>query len=224
VFHLKLLKQWKRSSIRLVIVDESGRGSLRRLFMFMTISVDGFFEGRNHDISWHNVDEEFNKFAIEQLRETDAILFGRRTYELFEDTWPKAADDPRMSKDNLEIAGLINNMNKIVFSKTLKKVEEKESWRNVKLIREVNPEVIKRWKQEPGKDLGIGGNNLAVSFARVGLIDEIRIMVDPVVLGKGTPLFEGIKDKLNLRLLKTRTFKSGNVLLYYQPVKYGKES
>jgi dihydrofolate reductase len=224
VFHLKLLKQWKRSSIRLVIVDESGRGSLRRLFMFMTISVDGFFEGRNHDISWHNVDEEFNKFAIEQLRETDAILFGRRTYELFEDTWPKAADDPRMSKDNLEIAGLINNMNKIVFSKTLKKVEEKESWRNVKLIREVNPEVIKRWKQEPGKDLGIGGNNLAVSFARVGLIDEIRIMVDPVVLGKGTPLFEGIKDKLNLRLLKTRTFKSGNVLLYYQPVKDGKES
>jgi len=192
--------------------------------MFMTISVDGFFEGRNHDISWHNVDEEFNKFAIEQLRETDAILFGRRTYELFEDTWPKAADDPRMSKDNLEIAGLINNMNKIVFSKTLKKVEEKESWRNVKLIREVNPEEIKRWKQEPGKDLGIGGNNLAVSFAQVGLIDEIRIMVDPVVLGKGTPLFEGIKDKLNLRLLKTRTFKSGNVLLYYQPVKDGKES
>ncbi|MGA8857127.1 MAG: dihydrofolate reductase family protein [Candidatus Bathyarchaeia archaeon] len=158
------------------------------------------------------------------MRETDAILFGRRTYELFEDTWPKAADDPRMSKDNLEIARLINNMNKIVFSKTLKKIEEKESWRNVKLIREVNPEEIKRWKQESGKDLGIGGNNLAVSFAQVGLIDEIRIMVDPVVLGKGTPLFEGIKDKLNLRLLKTRTFKSGNVLLYYQPVKDGKES
>jgi dihydrofolate reductase len=199
-------------------------GSLRRLFMFMTISVDGFFEGRNHDISWHNVDEEFNKFAIAQLRETETILFGRRTYELFEDTWPKAAADPRTSKDNLEIARLINNMNKIVFSKTLKKVEEKESWRNVKLVREVNPEEIKRWKQEPGKDLSVGGNNLAVSFAEAGLIDEIRIMVDPVVIGKGTPLFEGIKDKLNLRLLKIRTFKSGNVLLYYQPVKHGKES
>jgi dihydrofolate reductase len=192
---------------------------LRRLFMFMTISVDGFFEGRNHDISWHNVDEEFNKFAIAQLRETETILFGRRTYELFEDTWPKAADDLRTSKDNLEIARLINNMNKIVFSKTLKKVEEKKSWRNVRLIREVNPEEIKRWKQEPGKDLSVGGNNLAVSFAEAGLIDEIRIMVDPVVIGKGTPLFEGIKDRLNLRLLKTRTFKSGNVLLYYQPVK-----
>jgi dihydrofolate reductase len=205
-------------------VDEGCGGSLRRLFIFMTISVDGFFEGRNHDISWHNVDEEFNKFAIEQLRETDTILFGRRTYELFEDAWPKAADDPRTSKDNLEIARLINNMNKIVFSKTLRKVGEEESWRNVRLIREVNPEEIKRWKQEPGKDLSVGGNNLAVSFAEAGLIDEIRIMIDPVVIGKGTPLFEGIKDKLNLRLLKIRTFKSGNVLLYYQPVKHGKES
>jgi len=202
-------------------VDERGRVNLGRLFMFMTISVDGFFEGRDHDISWHNVDDEVKKFAIMQLRETDAILFGRRTYELFEDFWPKAADDLKISKDDLEIARLINNMNKVVFSKTLTKVEEKENWRNVKLIRDVNPEEIKRWKQESGKDLDIGGSNLAVSFAQLGLIDEIRIMVAPVVLGEGTRLFEGIKDKLALSLLKTRTFKSGNVLLYYQP-KYGK--
>jgi dihydrofolate reductase len=202
-------------------VGERGSGKLGKLFTFMTISLDGFFEGRDHDISWHNVDDEAHKFAIMQLRETDTILFGRRTYELFEDFWPKAADDPRISQDNLEIAGLINNMNKVVFSKTLTKVEEKENWRNVKLIRDVNPEEIKRWKQESGKDLDIGGSNLAVSFAQLGLIDEIRIMVDPIVLGEGTRLFEGIKDKLNLSLLKTRTFKSGNVLLYYQP-KYEK--
>jgi dihydrofolate reductase len=187
----------------------------------MTISLDGFFEGRDHDISWHNVDDELNKFAIELLRETDTILFGRRTYELFEDFWPKAVDDPKISKDNLEKARLINNMNKVVFSKTLTKVEERENWRNVKLIRDVNSEEIKRWKRESGKDLCIGGSNLALSFAQLGLIDEIRIMVDPIVLGEGTRLFEGIKDKLNLSLLKTRTFKSGNVLLYYQP-KYGK--
>ena len=205
--------------MQFVIVDAGGRVNLGKLFMFMTISLDGFFEGRDHDISWHNVDDELNKFAIELLRETDTILFGRRTYELFEDFWPKAADDPKISKDNLEIARLINNMNKVVFSKTLTKVEEKENWRNVKLIRDVNPEEIKRWKQ--GKDLCIGGSNLALSFAQLGLIDEIRIMVDPIVLGEGTRLFEGIKDKLNLSLLKTRTFKSGNVLLYYQP-KYGK--
>ncbi|MGA2628406.1 MAG: dihydrofolate reductase family protein [Candidatus Bathyarchaeia archaeon] len=192
-----------------------------KLFTFMTISLDGFFEGRDHDISWHNVDDELNKFAIELLRETDTILFGRRTYELFEDFWPKAVDDPKISKDNLEKARLINNMNKVVFSKTLTKVEERENWRNVKLIRDVNSEEIKRWKRESGKDLCIGGSNLALSFAQLGLIDEIRIMVDPIVLGEGTRLFEGIKDKLNLSLLKTRTFKSGNVLLYYQP-KYGK--
>ena len=202
-------------------MDEGGRVNLGKLFMFMTISLDGFFEGRDHDISWHNVDDEVKKFAIEQLRETDTILFGRRTYELFEGFWPKAADDPKISKDNLEIARLINNMNKVVFSKTLTKLEEKENWRNVRLIRDVNPEEIKRWKQESGKDLDIGGSNLAVSFAQLGLIDEIRIMVDSIVLGEGTRLFEGIKDKLNLSLLKTRTFKSGNVLLYYQP-KYRK--
>jgi dihydrofolate reductase len=195
--------------------------NLGRLFTFMTISVDGFFEGRDHDISWHNVDDEVHKFAIELLRGTDTILFGRRTYELFEDFWPKAADDPEISEDVLEIACLINNMKKIVFSKTLTRVEEKENWRNVKLIRDVNPEEIKRWKRESGKDLDIGGSNLAVSFAQLGLIDEIRIMVSPIVLGEGTRLFEGIKDNLNLSLLKTRTFKSGNVLLYYQP-KYGK--
>ena len=202
-------------------MGERGSGKLGKLFTFMTISLDGFFEGRDHDISWHNVDDEAHKFAIMQLRETDTILFGRRTYELFEDFWPKAADDLKISVDYLEIARLINNMNKVVFSKTLTKVEEKENWRNVKLIRDVNPEEIKRWKQESGKDLDIGGSNLAVSFAQLGLIDEIRIMVDPIVLGEGTRLFEGIKDKLNLSLLKTRTFKSGNVLLYYQP-KYEK--
>jgi len=221
VVHLKILTTWNRSNIQLVIVDEGGRVNLGKLFTFMTISLDGFFEGRDHDISWHNVDDEVKKFAIEQLRETDTILFGRRTYELFEDFWPKAADDPKISKDNLEIASLINNMNKVVFSKTLTKVKEKENWRNVKLIHDVNPEEIKRWKQESGKDLDIGGSNLAVSFAQLGLIDEIRIMVAPIILGEGTRLFEGIKDKLNLSLLKTRTFKSGNVLLYYQP-KYGK--
>ena len=192
---------------------------MRRLLMLMSISLDGFFEGRNHDISWHNVDEEFNKFALDQLRETDTILFGRRTYQLFEDSWPKAADNPTTSKDNLEIAHLINNMNKIVFSKTLQRVEEKKNWKNVKLIREVNPEEINRWKQQRGKDLAVGGNNLAVSLAQNGLVDEFQIMVNPVVLGNGTPLFEGIEERLNLRLLRTRMFKSGNVLLSYEPLK-----
>ena len=186
--------------------------------MFMSTSLDGFFEGLNHDITWHHVDEETNMFAIDQLRETDTILFGRRTYQLFEDFWPRAADDPTTSKDNLEIAHLINNMNKIVFSKTLPSVEEKRNWKNVRLAREVNPEEINGWKQQPGKSLCVGGNNLAVSLAHSGLIDEFRIMVNPIALGKGTLLFHGIDEKLNLKLLRTRTFRSGNVLLCYEPL------
>jgi len=187
--------------------------------MFMSTSLDGFFEGLNHDITWHHVDEEVKKFAIDQLRETDTILFGRRTYQLFEDFWPKAADDPTTSKDDLEIAHLINNINKVVFSKTLAGVEENRNWKNVRLVNEVNPEEINRWKQQPGRDLSVGGNDLAASLAQSGLIDEFRIMVNPVALGKGKRLFHGMDEKLNLKLLGTRIFKSGNVLLCYEPLK-----
>ena len=186
--------------------------------MFTTISVDGYFEGPNHDISWHNVDDEFNDFAIEQLRQTDTILFGRRTYQLFENDWPKVAQDTTASQNNLEIANLINNMDKIVFSTTLNKVEEKENWKNVKLVRAVNPEEIKRWKQQPGKDMSIAGNNLCTTLALRGLVDEFRIMVNPIVLGEGTRLFQGVKERLNLRLMRTRIFNSGNVLHYYEPL------
>ena len=191
--------------------------TMRKLFMFMSTSLDGFFEGLNHDITWHHVDEEVKKFAIDQLRETDTILFGRRTYQLFENFWPRAAEDPTTSKDDLEIANLINNMNKIVFSKTLQSVEEKKNWKNVRLVSEVNPEEINRWKQQPGKDLNVGGNNLAVSLAHSRLIDEFRIMVNPVALGKGTLLLHGMNEKLNLKMLSARTFKSGNVLHCYEP-------
>ena len=129
---------------------------MRKVFLFMTLSIDGYFEGPNHDLSWHNVDDEFNKFAIEQLKEADLILFGRRTYQLMEAFWPKAAKDPTMSKENLEIANLMNNANKIVFSRTLDKVEEKENWRNVKLVHEFDSEEIRRLKEQPGKGIWVG--------------------------------------------------------------------
>ena len=103
------------------------------------LSIDEYFEGQNHNISWHVVDDEFNKFAIEQLKEADLLLFGRRTYQLMEAYWPKAAQDKTISKENLEIASLINNANKIVFSRTLSKVEERENWKNIRLVNEFNP-------------------------------------------------------------------------------------
>jgi len=190
---------------------------LRKIVIFTSVSLNGFFEGPNHDISWHNVDDEFNKFGIEQLREIDTILFGRRTYQLFEDAFPKIAADPATSKDNLEKANLINNMNKIVYSKTLQSVTEKEGWRNIRLVRQMNPDEIKQWKQEPGKNISAGGNELVASLAENGLIDEFRIVINPIALTDGTSLLHGIRNPLRLRLLKTQTFKSGNLLLTYEP-------
>jgi dihydrofolate reductase len=192
---------------------------MRKVFLFMTLSLDGYFEGPHHDLSWHNVDDEFNRFAIEQLKEADIIMYGRRTYQLMEASWPKAAKDPSMSKENLEIAELINNANKMVFSRTLEKVEEKENWKNISLVHKFDPEEIKRLKGQPGKGIGVSGSDLALSFIKAGLIDEFRFMITPVVIGQGTPIFKGLGSKLELEHEKTRTFESGNTLLIYKPAK-----
>jgi dihydrofolate reductase len=193
----------------------------RNLYLFMSLSIDGYFEGPNHDISWHKVDDEVNRFAIEQLKETDLFLWGRRVYQLMEAYWPKAADDPATSKDNREVADFINNTEKIVFSRTLDKVSETRKWRKVRLVRNFDPVEIHRLKERPGRDIGVGGSELAVSFAEAGLIDEFRFMVTPVALGAGTPILQGMKRKLNLELIRTRRFGSGNLLLCYRLVKGG---
>ena len=166
---------------------------MRLLFLFMMVTLDGDFEGQNHDLSWHVVDQEFNRFAVEQLKQIGTLLFGRITYKLFEEYWPKAGRDPATSKENLEIARMINYVEKIVFSRTLANVKEADDWKNVRLIREAQREEITRLKQLSGKDIAIfGSNDLATSFLRMGLIDELRIMVNPVVMGNGISLFRGM--------------------------------
>lgn len=185
---------------------------MRKVFVFMMVTLDGFFEGPDHEIDWHNVDEEFNEFAIEQLDELDTLLFGRVTYEVMASFWPT----PFAIENDPIVAGKMNSIPKIVFSKTLDKAE----WNNTRLVKEHVAEEISQLKQQPGRDLAIfGSSNLTASLLQMGLVDELRIMVNPVVLGNGNSLFKGIHDKANLKLLKTRTFRSGNVLLYYQPVK-----
>jgi dihydrofolate reductase len=184
---------------------------MRKVIFFMLTSLDGFFEGPNGEIDWHHVDEEFNEFAIEQINSGDTLLFGRVTYEGMASYWPT----PAATANDPIVAHMMNSMPKIVFSKTLSSAE----WQNSRLVKENFAEEISKLKQQPGKDLIIfGSSNLAVSFIQHGLIDEFRIMVNPIVLGDGKPLFKGIQNKLELRLLKTKTFKSGNVLLYYAPV------
>src|SRR5581483_8485656 len=187
---------------------------MAKIFLFMMVSVDGYFEGPDHDLSWHNVDAEFNEFAIEQTKNVGTLLFGKRTYDLMSSYWP--TDSAR--KDDPIVAELMNKTPKIVFSSSMKELTPISHWENVRLINKIDPSEIERLKAGSGKDIGVyGSNQLCVSLMEMGLVDEFRLMVNPVAIGKGTPLLYGIKNKVNLKLLDLKQFKSGNVLLNYQP-------
>jgi len=182
---------------------------MRKVIFFNLTSLDGYFEGPDRDINWHNVDDEFNEFAIQQTGEFGALLFGRVTYELMAGYWPTEA----AKRDDPIIAGLMNSLPKVVFSRTLQKVE----WENTRLVKGNFVEAVSELKKDAGKDIAIfGSSDLAVTLIEHNLIDEFRVMINPIVLGTGKPLFQGIKSKLDLRLIKARTFKSGNILLYYE--------
>jgi dihydrofolate reductase len=181
---------------------------MRKVILSMMLSLDGFIEGPNRELDWHVWDEEMEKYMYDDvLNKVDAILLGRVAYQLLADYWPSATDS---------IAPKMNNLPKIVFSKTLQKVE----WNNSRLVKENIADEVSKIKQQPGKDLVLfAGADIASTFIQLDLIDEYRIIVNPVVLGSGKPLFKDINDKLNLKLLKTKTFSCGNIILYYQPVK-----
>jgi dihydrofolate reductase len=191
---------------------------MRKVILSNSVTLDGFFEGPNGELDWHIVDEEIKQYANDLLSNVDALLFGRVTYQLMADYWPAAATNPSTSKSELEIAHKMNNLPKIVFSKTLQEVK----WNNSRLVKDNIAQEIYKMKQQPGKDMVIFGSGSIVStLMQHGLIDEYRIIVNPVVLGNGNPLFKGINGKQNLKLLKSRVFGSGVLILYYQPM--GKE-
>ncbi len=185
---------------------------MRRLYLFNMVSLDGFFEGPNKwEIDWHNVDAEFNDFSIRQLDATGAIIFGRVTYQGMASYWPT----PAAVQDDPQVANRMNAISKIVVSKTL----DKADWNNTRLIKTNLVEEITNLKALPGKELALFGSaNLASTFIKEHLIDEFRIFVNPLVLGKGGPLFIGLDGRLKLKLLEAQPFKNGNVLLRYEPV------
>ena len=185
---------------------------MRKIVLFNLMTLDGYFEGENADISWHNVDEEFNDFAIAQLKSADVLLFGRKTYELMAGYWPTEA----AIKDDPVVADLMNRIDKIVFSKSLEKAE----WNHTRLVRENVLDEVKKLKSIPGKDVFIFGSaDLSSTLIDHDLIDEFRIMINPLILGNGTPMFKNITMKIGLQLLKTKVFGNGNVLLNYIPKK-----
>lgn len=174
----------------------------------MLVSVDGYFEAPGHDISWHNVDGEFHDFANEQLAETGALLFGKRTYDMMAAWWPTQQGEEADSAT----AKFMNALPKVAVSHE----DFKPAWANTSVVSGDVPAAIKKLKEAPGKDIAIFGSNaLCVSLMEAGLVDEFRIMVCPVALGAGTPLFAGLSKRMPLKILKTREFKSGNVLNYY---------
>jgi len=185
---------------------------MRKLFLFMMVSLDGYFEGPDHDLSWHNANnDEFADFANEQTANVGVIIFGHRTYDMMADFWPK----PIGEQADATTARLMNETPKIVISKTFTHAD----WQNASVISHNIKEEILKLKEQPGKDLAVyGSSNLCVSLLEMGLLDELRIMVNPVVIGAGTPLFKGIKQPLKTELLSSRQFKSGNVLLTYKPL------
>lgn len=182
---------------------------MRKLFLFMMTSLDGYFEGPDHDLSWHNVDEEFVEFAIEQLQTIDTILFGRRTYEMMASFW----SSEEALKTDPETAKLMSETPKVVFSRTLQEAK----WHDTRLAtRDVKDEVMEL-KRQPGKDIAVfGSSNLCLSLLDDNLLDELRIMINPIAIGEGRPLFAGIGHRLKLQLADTRKFASGNVLLTYR--------
>jgi dihydrofolate reductase len=182
-----------------------------KLFVFNFVTLNGCFEGARGDISWHRHGAEENKFAARNLKSGSILLFGRVTYEMMARYWPT----PIAIKNDQIVANGMNNAEKIVFSKTLKKVE----WNNTRLIKNNIVAEIKKLKKTSGKNMTLlGSGSILTLLAEHNLIDEYQIMVDPVVITKGTPVFKNIKNKLDLKLTRTIIFKSGVVLLCYRPV------
>ena len=167
------------------------------------VTLDGYHEGIDHDISWHNAaNQEFQDFADAQLDEADTLVFGRRTYDMMASYWPSEDDST---------AQRMNASRKVVFTHSPLTTDWQPTEASDDIVAKMN-----ELKAEEGKDIAVlGSNELSVSLLREGLLDEIRIMVNPVAIGNGTPLFEGI-DRHNFKLTDTRTFENGNVLLTYK--------
>ena len=184
---------------------------MRQLIYAMSVSLDGFMEGLDGELSWSSLDEELHQHFNDLERSVDIMLYGRGLYETMAAYWPTADEDPSALPVEIEYAHIWKSKPKIVFSKTLDRVE----W-NSRLAREIVVEEVNLLKAQAGGHLSVGGAGLAASFMQLGLIDEIQVYIHPVILGGGKPMFAPLQDKIGLNLVETHTFGSGVVMLRYQ--------
>jgi len=183
---------------------------MRKLSSFNFITLNGFLNDPTGDISWHKHGTDENQFAAESLQAGNTLLFGRKTYDMMAAYWPSQM---AMQNDPVVAKGM-NNASKIVVSATLKNVD----WANTEIIAENVVEELKRLKTLPGNTITLlGSGSLLTLLAENYLVDEYLIMIDPVAIGSGSPVFHNIKQPLNLKLTDIKTFKSGVILLTYSP-------
>ena len=182
---------------------------MRKLVYAINSTLDGFAD---HEAGV--ADDQLHDFFTTMLHSTGALLYGRVVYELMASYWPTAADNPSSTRSEIEFANAINRIPKVVFSKTLVKVD----WENTRLVKGNTVEEVLKLKAQPGKDLFIGGLSFASTFVDLGLIDEYWFLVQPVLWGRGKPVFKNLHERVHLKLITSSTFKSGVVALHYQTV------
>lgn len=183
---------------------------MRKLIAAMNMTLDGFC-----DHTAMIADDEIHQHYNELLSNAGTLIYGRITYQLMESYWPSVVKNPTGNKPMDDFAVLIDNISKIVFSRTLKNVD----WKNTTLKKEVIKQEVLELKQQAGKPILVGSPGLIVALTQLDLIDEYQLSVQPTVLGSGLPLFKNVKDRVDLKLLKTKTFGCGAITLYYEPIK-----
>ena len=182
---------------------------MRKLIAAINMTLDGFC-----DHTALIADEEIHQHYNELLSNAGTLLYGRITYQLME-YWRTLLENPSDEKSMNDFAIAIDKISKIVFSHTLKNVD----WKNAKLAKKDIKEEVLELKQQAGKDILVGSPSLIVALMNLNLIDEFQLSVQPIILGNGLPLLKNINDRINLKLLKTKTFSSGSITLYYEPTK-----
>jgi dihydrofolate reductase len=184
---------------------------MRKVIAAINMTLDGFC-----DHTAGIADDELHQHYTELLSSAGTLLYGRITYQLMESYWPTVVKNPTGNKPIDDFAIAIDNIPKIVFSHTLKNV----TWKTAKLAKRDIKEAVLELRSQPGKDIGVGSPGLIVALSKHNLIDEYQLCVHPVILGSGLPLFKNIDKTVILKLIKTKTFGSGAIVLYYEPTKH----
>ncbi len=186
---------------------------MRKLVVFMHVTLDGFVAGPKGEMDWINIEDEIFEYAGQQTDLADTALYGKNTFLMMNGYWPTAANQPNASKHDIQHSNWYNKVEKVVISKTL----SEKDYPGIRIIGNNLVDEINNLKQKPGKNILIFGSADTVhSLMSLNLIDDYWLMVNPVIIGKGIPLFKNIKEKINMKLTDSNIFSSGVVCLHYE--------